>query len=303
MRASPRTVARRLGVAWRRRCVGRRAPSRGAESGCPRPAPRTRFRCRTSAAIERGAKAPASVSFGRPTAAGAAAAEEGAPSGPTLNAGSNPGGVRRLSPRLPTLPRSRGHLRPREPPSEISSTNRSGRPPEHHVVKKGDTLTSVCERYFADPWCWPQLWASNPHVTNPHWIFPGDILRLGSAAPAPRPPRPGMRLTSNRKGRLRQQVGAAARDRLHRHQGAGRERQDQRVEGREDHAGHRRPGLRQLHQGPPAAGRRALLGVRGRHQEPGARPRDRRDPRLPGARVRGHPDRSGGREEHGRAAF
>jgi hypothetical protein len=73
------------------------------------------------------------------------------------------------------------------------------------VVKKGDTLTSVCELYFNDPWCWPQLWASNPHVTNPHWIFPGDVLRLSAgAAAAPKAPAAGsgMRLTSNRKGSL-----------------------------------------------------------------------------------------------------
>jgi hypothetical protein len=141
------------------------------------------------AAIERGAKARASVSFGRPTAAEPAAEQ-------------NSGGVRRLSAPPADSPIGRSGIYGLENvPLEITSTNRSGPPPEHHVVKKGDTLSSVCELYFADPWCWPQLWASNPHVTNPHWIFPGDILRLGSAAPAPKAPPAdtGMRLTSNRK--------------------------------------------------------------------------------------------------------
>jgi hypothetical protein len=89
-------------------------------------------------------------------------------------------------------------------PSEITQSNRQGQMPEQHVIKKGETLTSVCELYFADPWCWPQLWSENPHVTNPHWIFPGDVLRLrGAGAPVAKPAAgTGMRLTSNRKGSL-----------------------------------------------------------------------------------------------------
>jgi hypothetical protein len=51
-----------------------------------------------------------------------------------------------------------------------------------HIVQKGDTLWSLCSRYYADPWRWPQLWASNPAITNPHWIFPGDVIRLGTAS-------------------------------------------------------------------------------------------------------------------------
>ncbi len=67
----------------------------------------------------------------------------------------------------------------------------AGGVPELHVVQKGDTLWSLCSRYFNDPWRWPRLWAANPVITNPHWIFPGDVIRLGEstatpeAAPAP----------------------------------------------------------------------------------------------------------------------
>ena len=63
-----------------------------------------------------------------------------------------------------------------------------GTAPELHVVQKGDTLWSICSKYFGDPWRWPRIWAANPLVTNPHWIFPGDILRLGTSggeAPVP----------------------------------------------------------------------------------------------------------------------
>jgi hypothetical protein len=32
--------------------------------------------------------------------------------------------------------------------------------------------------FFENPWYWPVLWSSNPHITNPHWIFPGDLVYL-----------------------------------------------------------------------------------------------------------------------------
>jgi hypothetical protein len=60
-----------------------------------------------------------------------------------------------------------------------------GAVPEFHVVKKGDTLWSVCDNYFRDPWRWPRLWAQNPLITNPHWIFPGDVVRMHEAGAPP----------------------------------------------------------------------------------------------------------------------
>ena len=73
---------------------------------------------------------------------------------------------------------------------KVSAAPASGQAPELHVVQKGDTLWSLCSKYFNDPWRWPRLWAANPVITNPHWIFPGDVIRLGSgsgfvAAPTP----------------------------------------------------------------------------------------------------------------------
>ncbi len=29
-----------------------------------------------------------------------------------------------------------------------------------------------------DPWFWPEIWHKNPQISNPHLIFPGDILSL-----------------------------------------------------------------------------------------------------------------------------
>jgi hypothetical protein len=51
-----------------------------------------------------------------------------------------------------------------------------------HVVRKGDTLWDICKAYFNNPWEWPKIWSYNPTITNPHWIFPGDHVRLSADA-------------------------------------------------------------------------------------------------------------------------
>jgi hypothetical protein len=52
---------------------------------------------------------------------------------------------------------------------------------EMHTVTEGDTLWDISERYFGDPWHWPELWSYNPEITNPHWIYPLDQVRLSAA--------------------------------------------------------------------------------------------------------------------------
>ena len=47
-----------------------------------------------------------------------------------------------------------------------------------HLVRKGDTLWDICDHYFRNPYQWPRIWAFNPQIQNPHWIFPGDQVRL-----------------------------------------------------------------------------------------------------------------------------
>ncbi len=50
--------------------------------------------------------------------------------------------------------------------------------PSVHVVRKGDTLWDLCDTYYQNPWGWPKVWSYNPQVVNPHWIYPGDQIRL-----------------------------------------------------------------------------------------------------------------------------
>ena len=174
-------------------------------------------------ALERGARPRASVSFAAPVAPADPSALTGAPPGesptplPVEAAAVAPirraDPVRRLSaPSAPGLVRRSGiygmdSLSFDEGGNAPAPGEEEARASGDHVVRDGDTMTSVCQQYFSDPSCWPRLWADNPQVSNPHWIFPGDVihLRARGAAPAavPVPPKPsGMRVTSNRKGSL-----------------------------------------------------------------------------------------------------
>src|SRR6478609_5962290 len=54
--------------------------------------------------------------------------------------------------------------------------------PDIHLVQRGDTLWDLCNRYYQNPWAWPKIWSYNPQISNPHWIYPGDQLRLTDAA-------------------------------------------------------------------------------------------------------------------------
>ena len=47
-----------------------------------------------------------------------------------------------------------------------------------YIVKKGDTLWDISERFYEDPFLWPRLWNQNQYITNPHFIYPGDRIRL-----------------------------------------------------------------------------------------------------------------------------
>jgi hypothetical protein len=60
--------------------------------------------------------------------------------------------------------------------------------PSHHDVRKGDTLWDICDHYYGDPWAWPQVWAHNKQITNPHWIYPGDRVRMLGAPTLPSSP-------------------------------------------------------------------------------------------------------------------
>jgi LysM repeat protein len=47
-----------------------------------------------------------------------------------------------------------------------------------YTIKKGDTLWGLSERFMGDPYYWPNVWAKNPDIANPHLIFPGQKVRI-----------------------------------------------------------------------------------------------------------------------------
>jgi hypothetical protein len=50
--------------------------------------------------------------------------------------------------------------------------------PAIYVIKQGDTLWGLSERFIKDPEYWPNMWSKNSQVTNPHFIYPGQKLRI-----------------------------------------------------------------------------------------------------------------------------
>lgn len=52
--------------------------------------------------------------------------------------------------------------------------------PTIYVIQKGDTLWGLSDRFLQDPHYWPPLWAKNPVIGNPHFIFPGQKLKVFS---------------------------------------------------------------------------------------------------------------------------
>ncbi len=83
------------------------------------------------------------------------------------------------------------------PAQEITVTGAATGEVDVYVAEEGDTLWDICDRFFNDPWYWPVLWSFNPHITNPNWIFPGDLVYL--VPPKPKPPeREGYRVTEAR---------------------------------------------------------------------------------------------------------
>lgn len=66
-----------------------------------------------------------------------------------------------------------GEAMPPAAPGEMS-------PEGSYTIKTGDTLWDLSQKFLNNPWYWPKIWADNPAVDNPHWIYPGNTLRIHS---------------------------------------------------------------------------------------------------------------------------
>lgn len=64
------------------------------------------------------------------------------------------------------------------PMAKAPSPDRSTLEPGFHIVRPGETLHDLAERYVGDRSRWPELARINPAVRDPHRIFPGQRLRV-----------------------------------------------------------------------------------------------------------------------------
>ncbi|GAC1347362.1 MAG: LysM domain-containing protein [Myxococcales bacterium] len=47
-----------------------------------------------------------------------------------------------------------------------------------YTIHKGDTLWDLSQKFLASPWYWPKIWSLNSYIENPHWIYPGNKIKV-----------------------------------------------------------------------------------------------------------------------------
>lgn len=64
-------------------------------------------------------------------------------------------------------------------PGRLIAQDTTSNVPKTHTVVKGDNLWNLAGKYLNDPFRWPEIYRLNTDIIqDPHWIYPGEILKL-----------------------------------------------------------------------------------------------------------------------------
>ena len=47
-----------------------------------------------------------------------------------------------------------------------------------YIIKDGDSLWKITDRFYGNSFLWPRLWEINPYIDDPNVIYPGDFVSL-----------------------------------------------------------------------------------------------------------------------------
>jgi len=87
----------------------------------------------------------------------------------------------------------------------------SKKPVEHeagfyYTIQKGDTLWGLSRRFYDSSWLWPDLWRENSQISNPHFLEPGERIRLFHQKKTERFVKPGLKQSLTEKAPYKEPI-------------------------------------------------------------------------------------------------